>query len=158
MQFASHFKELEQSIKLPSYLHTQDVDSEDENVDNSDVDSTNGFSYDLGDNSVPSTNFKNLGSTAQIYQMFCTAKLNCVFPNLYLLLKIIMTLPVSSVSTERSFSKLKVIKTKLRTTMNEDRLQNLMMISCESDLNINIENVIDRFSRKSQKLLKNLQF
>lgn len=49
-------------------------------------------------------------------------------------LKIALTLPVSSDSTERTFSKLKIIKSKLRTTMAQERLLDLMIISCERDI------------------------
>jgi len=44
------------------------------------------------------------------------------FPNIYVLLKIFATLPVSIAATERSFSALKRIKDYLRSTMAESRL------------------------------------
>jgi len=40
--------------------------------------------------------------------------------------------------------------------MTEDRLDALMIISCESDININIDSVIDIFSKNSSFLLKSL--
>lgn len=73
-------------------------------------------------------------------------------PNIYMLLKIAVTLPVSSASTERSFSKLKIIKTRLRSTMAESRLEGL--IACEQDVPINTDNVINNFAKNSNKLLK----
>lgn len=52
-----------------------------------------------------------------------------ILPNIYMFLKISLTLLVRSVSTERSFSKLKLIKSRLRSTMkNDDRQENLMTI------------------------------
>jgi len=48
-----------------------------------------------------------------------------VFPNLLYVLKLSVTLPVTSCSVERSFSKLKLIKTKLRTSMIQVRLVNI---------------------------------
>jgi len=65
-----------------------------------------------------------------------------------------VTLPVTSCSVGRTFSKLKLIKTKLRTTMSQDRLESLMKISCEQDIIINNENVILLFAAKSSVLTK----
>jgi len=47
------------------------------------------------------------------------------YPNLSTLYKIYYTLPISSATAERSFSRLKLIKTYLRSTIAEDRLSNL---------------------------------
>ena len=47
------------------------------------------------------------------------------------LLQIILTIAVSTVSCERSFSSLKRIKTWLRTTMTEQQLVDLAVISIE---------------------------
>ena len=41
------------------------------------------------------------------------------FPNIYFLIKLFCTLPVSTATPERSFSTLKRLKTYLRSTMNE---------------------------------------
>ena len=42
--------------------------------------------------------------------------------------------PVTSASCERSFSKLKLMKTALRNTMSQDRLSSLVVIGTETDL------------------------
>ena len=52
-----------------------------------------------------------------------------IFPVLHELLKIFITTPPSVASAERSFSKLKLIKTYLRNTMKEDRLSNIAIIN-----------------------------
>lgn len=44
-----------------------------------------------------------------------------IFPNIYILLKILCTLPVSTATPERTFSCLKRLKTFLRNTMSEVR-------------------------------------
>ncbi|ROL52542.1 Zinc finger MYM-type protein 1 [Anabarilius grahami] len=54
-----------------------------------------------------------------------------VFYQLFRLCCIAVALPVSSASCERSFSALKLIKTHLRTTMTDDRLSNLGVLSIE---------------------------
>ena len=45
-----------------------------------------------------------------------------------------LTLPLMSCSAERALSKLKIIKSRLRSTMNQERLQSLMFMSIESDI------------------------
>lgn len=90
--------------------------------------------------------------------MLCLTKMNLVFPNLFIAIKIGITLPVSSSSTERTFSKLKLIKTQLRTTTSENRLEDLMKISCEQDIEINKEDVINIFASKTPASKKSLIF
>lgn len=69
------------------------------------------------------------------------------------MVKIALTLPVGSATTERSFSKLKIIKNRLRSTMAGERLENLMKISCENDIYIDY-NILNIFSSKNPGLLK----
>ncbi|RYE18120.1 MAG: hypothetical protein EOP45_14635 [Sphingobacteriaceae bacterium] len=45
-----------------------------------------------------------------------------------------VTIPVSVVSGERAFSKLKLIKKYLRNSMSEERLNELTIISIENDI------------------------
>lgn len=77
--------------------------------------------------------------------------------NLYTLYKIYYTLPVSSATAERSFSRLKLIKSYLRSTMTEERLSNLAILNIESALaqSIDFDKVINTFSqmKKRRKLL-----
>ena len=56
----------------------------------------------------------------------------------------LQTAPITVASNERSFSKLKLVKTKLRSTMLQDRLESLMLISCEKDFseNVNLKDVV----------------
>lgn len=98
----------------------------------------------------------NLGSILNIFQVCHSSGLGSIFPTLYLALKIACTLPVSSTSPERTFSKLKILKNRLRTTISQDRLEDLMIITCESDVQINNEDVTNIFAGLSSTLSKNL--
>ena len=51
---------------------------------------------------------------------------------------------------ERSFSSLKRIKSSLRSTMSEDRLNNLAILSIEKNISadLNVERVVDVFASK----------
>ena len=56
------------------------------------------------------------------------------FPNTHIALRILLTVPVTVASGERSFSKLKLIKTYMRSTMLQERLTNLAILSIENDV------------------------
>ncbi len=78
------------------------------------------------------------------------------YPNISVALRILLTLPVSVASGERSFSKLKLIKNYLRSTMSQDRLVGLATISIESELasSLDIENMICQFAKKKARKMK----
>jgi len=57
-------------------------------------------------------------SPLDVLRYLYDSRLHEVFPNLAVALRILLTLPVTVASAERSFSKLKLIKTYLRSTMN----------------------------------------
>ncbi len=73
-----------------------------------------------------------------------------VFHQMFKLCKIALALPVSTASCERSFSKLKLIKTALRSTMTDERLSNLGVLSVESRRAraINLDDFVDVFAKK----------
>jgi len=56
-------------------------------------------------------------------------------------------IPVISCGCERSFSKFTIVKSKLRSTMTQDRLNALLFLFVEQELNSsgNIDSVIDEF-------------
>lgn len=64
-----------------------------------------------------------------------------------------MTLPVTVASAERSFSKLKLIKTYLRSSIAQDRLDALAIISIEIEQsrNLNIDELIDQFAERKAR-------
>lgn len=70
-----------------------------------------------------------------------------MFPNLNKLYRLILTLPATSVSCERSFSALPFVKNKLRSTMTEERLTDLMVIAVEGEraMDINVSSVVEYF-------------
>ncbi|XP_055882188.1 uncharacterized protein LOC129925758 [Biomphalaria glabrata] len=81
---------------------------------------------------------------------------NDIFPNLRIVLQIMLTISVSVASCERSFSKLKIILTYLRASMGQERLSDLALQSIEKELieTINFDDVIDNFaSARSRKVV-----
>ncbi len=71
-------------------------------------------------------------------------------PNIVIALKIFLTLPVSVASNERSFSKLRILKDYTRSTMGQDRLSNLAILSIEHEIakSLSFDSVIDDFARR----------
>ncbi|EFN78227.1 hypothetical protein EAI_00043, partial [Harpegnathos saltator] len=61
---------------------------------------------------------------------------------------ILLTLPITIASSERSFSKLKIIKNYLRSSMSQERLLGITLMSIESDISheIDFNNTIDSFA------------
>jgi len=55
-----------------------------------------------------------------------------LYPNVWRALRISLTIPVMIVSGERSFSKFKLIKTYLRSTISQSRFTNLVTMSLEN--------------------------
>ena len=75
------------------------------------------------------------------------------FPNACITFKILLTIHFTVASAERSFSKLKLIKSYLRSTMSRERLSELA-ISIEKEMLAELEckNLISNFaSQKARK-------
>ena len=70
------------------------------------------------------------------------------FTNIFIILKIIATLGVTSCECERSNSELTLLKTYLRTIMGQSRLNGLALIHVHYRLELNMKKIIDSFDRK----------
>ena len=75
------------------------------------------------------------------------------FPELYKLCQLVITLPVTSVGCERTFSSLKRIKTRLRNRMSDERLSSLCVLEIESKIahKLNREELVDIFAGPPEK-------
>lgn len=62
-------------------------------------------------------------------------------PNIFVVYRILFTIPITVASAERSFSKLKLLKNYLRSTMSQERLNGLATLCIEKKLldDVNIE-------------------
>lgn len=90
-----------------------------------------------------------------IYHLLKENKIEDTFPNVEIALRIFLSMMVTNCSGERSFSKLKRIKNELRSTMLQERLNSLSLMSIECDMlkNIDFKEVIDDFANlKSRRV------
>ena len=79
------------------------------------------------------------------------------FPCLLELLQISMTISVSTAKCERSFSVLKRVKSYLRSTMSEKRLNDMAILSIEHDLSqkLDLEAVVTKFAKSNRRIALN---
>ena len=90
-------------------------------------------SHSRHDNMMPSNAFDAYESCPNFY------------PNIKLLLKILVTLPVTTASAERTFSMLRRLKSWMRSTMSEDRLTGLALMATAIDVTVSPDDVADKF-------------
>ena len=81
-------------------------------------------------------------------------KKNLVFPLVYKLIELALILPVSTASVERAFSTMKIIKNKLRSKINNEWFNDLMICYTERELfkSVDDKDIIRTFTAmKSRK-------
>ena len=81
---------------------------------------------------------------------------NHLYPNIHAIIKVLLTMPVSTASVERSFSVLKRLKTYLRNTMGDDRMSSLALLHIYQDRNINVDNVLQAFDASGHRRISML--
>lgn len=82
-----------------------------------------------------------------LYKIIFENNLRHTFVNSEIALRIYLSMMVSNCSGERSFSKMKIIKNRLRTSMEESRLVDLCRLSLESDIlrQLSFHNILTTF-------------
>ncbi|XP_031343122.1 zinc finger MYM-type protein 1-like [Photinus pyralis] len=74
-----------------------------------------------------------------------------LYPCIQMLLKILATLPVSAATAERSFSTLRLLKTWLRSTMEEERLTGLALLHIHRQIQLDVDKIITTFGKSSRR-------
>jgi hypothetical protein len=76
-----------------------------------------------------------------------------LFPLTRRCFRFLLTVPITSATAERSFSKLKLVKTVMRSVMNQERLSELLTLACERDLTdkIDLDRIADRWSKLTKR-------
>ena len=87
----------------------------------------------------------NAPDTLQTSLAACEQKL---FPNIFLCVYLLMVVPVSTAATEHSHSGLQIVKTKLQSTMGQQRLNALMLLYIHKDIQINSPKIIDIYANR----------
>ena len=91
----------------------------------------------------------------QLKELVCNEMMKTLFPNLRKIATISLSIPVSTASVERSFSQMKLIKTRLRSSLSDKSLSYLMKIGIESPNELtddDLENIVDVWNRKNRRI------
>ena len=97
--------------------------------------------------------FKFTDSTEKKGMDYCYAATKNLYPNLHSIFGVLLTMPVSVASGERSFSTLKRLKTYLRSTMDSERLNGLALMHIHSRIatDIDVEQVLREFDSSGHR-------
>ena len=76
------------------------------------------------------------------------------FPNLYMLLKIAATLPVTTCECERSISTMRRLNNYMRCTMGESRLSSLALMHIKYDMPVNLEEIVNLFEGLHPRMMQ----
>ena len=93
----------------------------------------------------------------RMLQAIINNEMQDTFPNMYICLRIYLSLFVTNCSGERSFSALKRIKNYLRSNLKDEKLNHLALMHIESTVlrKLNFNNVLDQFvERLMRKMFK----
>ncbi|XP_049328668.1 zinc finger MYM-type protein 1-like [Astyanax mexicanus] len=98
----------------------------------------------------------HISSPADILDYIYKENLLELYGNLSIALRLLLTLPITVASGERSFSSLKLIKNFLRSTMSQERLTGLAMISIEQRVrrSLNMEDIINAFAETKTRMVQ----
>ena len=105
--------------------------------------------------SMDRSDFQNIDSISTLYRRLVET---CLAEDFYLisrLIRLVLTLPVSTSTTERAFSSMKFIKNRLRNKIENEFLTDCMIIYIERDFASSIDNdsIVDEFySMKKRRM------
>ncbi|XP_065645664.1 uncharacterized protein LOC136076123 [Hydra vulgaris] len=99
---------------------------------------------------------RNTFETLAQYFIDDTKELECMFPNLEVVMRMYLSTAVSNCSVERTFSVLKRVKSYLRSTMKEERLNALAIFSIEAELveKLDFNDTINTFAHQKARKRK----
>lgn len=162
VQFIKSYFDFEKVKLVPAHLH--DSEMSDGESDSEEEESTSNDEYDFDDGpNLQDEEFShtklpiNGCSLSTVLKIMKISGLKSVFPVLCIALQISVTLPVASTTPERTFSKLAIVKNRLRSTMSQGRLEHLMILSCKN-IDIDTDHVINKFAKNSSMLEKALLY
>lgn len=77
-----------------------------------------------------------------------------IFPQTFNLVNILQAMPVGTATVERSFSQMKMVKTRLRNRLNDSNLSQLLRIAVEGPnlSNVPFEEILEVFKESNRRV------
>jgi hypothetical protein len=138
-----------------------DDDDDDDDEDDDEISSTSDNEQsDSGGKKAEKQTKKKVPSFSEALSLLCNPDYSLVdaYPTLCRVYAIAVAIPVSSSTAERSFSALKRVKTRIRSSMVQERLESLLSMSIERKIlhKCDKEHLINLFAGLSPELSKAL--
>ena len=92
---------------------------------------------------------------AQLQELVSNKTMSALCPNLSILGEVFLTIPVSTASVERSFSQMKLIKTRMRSCLSELSLSHLIMVAIEGPNKLtdsDLESIVNVWNRQPRRI------
>jgi hypothetical protein len=128
-------------LSAPSQI--DDNDAADDDKDDEETVSVSDF--------VHWTDYSYVKPLRVIYQL-------SAYPMLTTMYKILSSIAVTSCSAERTLSRVRIIKNRLRSTMQDDWFSALTLLACERDISdsLRVEEIVDNFAGLTAGLRRHL--
>nr|XP_051206645.1 uncharacterized protein LOC127321670 [Lolium perenne] len=96
---------------------------------------------------------KNISTLTDLCHCLVETRRDTIYNLIVRLLRLLVTLPVSTASAERAFSSLKIIKTRLRNKMGDENLANNLVVHIEREIaeKYDFEAVLTSFKSKADR-------
>ena len=92
-------------------------------------------------------NFQNMSTISELCKGLQISGKSNIYFLIDRLIRLVLTLPVSTATTERAFSDMKLLKTRLRNRMEDEFLADNMIVYIEKEIagNLTVEMIMDEF-------------
>ncbi|XP_042387454.1 uncharacterized protein LOC121979532 [Zingiber officinale] len=93
-------------------------------------------------NVVKGPNYKNLSTISELCQWLVKTNKSVTYNLIFRVIILVLTLPISTATTERSFSAMNIVKTRLRSKMEDTFLSDALMVYIEREIAKNLESLL----------------
>ena len=103
--------------------------------------------YHFKHNVVQDPEFKKLKSLSELSQWLVRTGNSKYYKLVYRMVRLVLTLPVSTATIEQAFSTMKLVKTELRNKLEDDFLNDSLMLYIEEDIasTFSLDSIVDDF-------------
>ncbi|XP_028054567.1 zinc finger MYM-type protein 1-like [Camellia sinensis] len=98
-------------------------------------------------NVVQHVDYKKLSTISELCQWLVRTNKSTIYQLVYRVITLVLTLPVSTATTERSFSAMKIVKSRLRNKIEDEFLTDSLLVYIEKEIaeNFTTESIIEDF-------------